>query len=114
MPENSSDWIRGEVQLPNWTYDPFSHLSKDEKRRIRYIERDADEKMKQIHPNGGFMLKVPKKLPGRFTEPESMTIRRKGRVYMEPHPVKMKEPKIWRGRGRTWRERERVEREREE
>ena len=69
--------------------------------------------MKESHPNGNFMLRIPKKLPGRMVEPESMTIRNKNRrPYLEPHPIKMEKPKIceYRGRGRSWR----VEREREE
>lgn len=91
------------VKLPYWSRDPFSHLSKEEKRRIKYIERGADEKLKAKNRNGNFALGIPQKLHGRIREPESMTIRKKGRIYMDPHPVKMKEPKIWRGRGRTMR-----------
>ena len=66
--------------------------------------------MKKAHPNGNFMLRVPLKIPGRMVEPESMTIRKKNRNYLKPHPIKMKEPTLYRGRGRSWR----VEREREE
>ena len=102
------------VKLPYWSRDPFFHLSKDEKRRIRYVERTASERLRSIHPNGEMALKIPPKIPGRYTEPESMTIRRKGRIYMDPHPMKMKEPEkihpIYRGRGRFLRfERERQE-----
>ena len=101
------------VKLPYWSRDPFSHLSEEEKRNIKYIERASADRMRRIHPNGEFAMRVPKKIPGRFYEPESMTIRRPGRVYMEPHPTKMKPPKanaIYRGRGRTWR----LEREEQE
>ena len=94
------------VKLPYWSRDPFSHLTDEEKRKIKYIERESSERMKKVHPNGELALRVPKKLPGRIYEPESMTIRKDGRVYMDPHPEKMKPPKmnvIYRGRGRTWR-----------
>ena len=101
------------VKQPYWSRDPFSHLSKEEKLRIKYIERESAEKLKAIHPNGELALRIPPKIRGRFYEPESMTIRRKGRVYMDPNPVKMKEPEkihpIYRGRGRTIR----LERDRE-
>lgn len=109
MAEKDQDWVRGPVKLPNWSNDPFGHMTKDEKRRIKYLEREADEKLKSKNRNGTFCLRVPLKLPGRMVEPESMTIRRKGRQYMDPHPEKMKEPKLWRGRGRVWR----LERDRE-
>ena len=102
------------AKLPYWSKDPFSHLSKEEKRRIRYFERESSERMRRIHPNGEFALRIPPKIPGRFYEPESMTVRRQGRRYMEPHPVKMKEPekmhRIYRGRGRILR----LERENQE
>ena len=95
------------VKLPYWSRDPFSHLSSAEKKRIKYAERDASERLRLIHPNGEFALRIPPKIPGRFYEPESMTTRRKGRVYMDPNPVKMKEPekvhRVYRGRGRTLR-----------
>ena len=94
------------VKLPYWSRDPFSHLSGDEKKRIKYAERESSERMKRIHPNGEFAIHVPKRIPGRFHEPESMTTRRVGRIYMEPHPDKMKPPKmhaIYRGRGRILR-----------
>lgn len=98
-------WTREPVKQPYWSRDPFSHLSKDEKRKIKYIERFSSERMKIIHPNGELALRVPPKLPGRFVEPESMTYRRKGRQYMNPIPGKMKEPEnlgaIYRGRGRV-------------
>ena len=93
-------------KLPYWSRDPFSHLTKEEKRRIKYAERASADRMRRIHPNGEFALRVPKKLPGRIYEPESMTVRRPGRIYMEPHPSKMKSPKmnaIYRGRGRVLR-----------
>ena len=101
------------VKLPYWSRDPFSHLSKDENRRIKYVERDSSERLKGIHPNGELAMRVPRKIPGRFYEPESMTVRKKGRVYMDPIPDKMVQPKmnaIYRGRGRLLR----LEREREE
>ena len=44
-----------------------------------------------------------------MVEPESMTVRRKGRVYMIPKPT-MEQPKIYRGRGRNLR----IERERKD
>ena len=91
------------VKLPYWSRDPFGHMSDEEKRRIKYLERAADEERKKLNRNGNFALGIPPKLRGRIREPESMTTRRKGRVYMDPHPVKMKEPNIWRGRGRTMR-----------
>ena len=94
------------VRLPYWSRDPFSHLTLEEKRRIKYAEREASERLKRVHPNGEFALRIPKKLPGRIYEPESMTTRRVGRVYMDPHPSKMETPKmnvIYRGRGRTLR-----------
>ena len=97
------------TQLPNWTRDPFSHLSREEKRRIRYMEKESDDKLREAHPNGPFALKVPLKLAGRMREPESMTTRRKNRVYMDPKPT-MDPPKIYRGRGRSMR----LERERKE
>ena len=92
------------VKLPYWSRDPFSHLSKEQKRLIRYAERESSDRMRGIHPNGDLALGIPPKIPGRFYEPESMTVRRKGRIYMEPNPVKMKEPEkvhpVYRGRGR--------------
>ena len=95
------------TQLPNWIRDPFQHLSRQEKRRIRRLEKESDDKLREAHPNGSFALKVPLKLPGRMREPESMTIRRKNRVYMDPKPT-MDPPRMYRGRGRTMRlERER-------
>ena len=98
-------WTRQPVKQPYWSRDPFSNLSKDEKRRIKYVERYSSERMKIIHPNGELALGVPPRIPGRFVEPESMTRRRKGRIYMKPIPGKMKEPKkmgaIYRGRGRV-------------
>lgn len=99
-----------ETKLPNWRRDPFAHLSKAEKRIIKEIEKSSSQRLRSEHPNGEFALKVPLRIPGRMVEPESMTIRRKNRQYMEPHPVKMKEPVIYRGKGRV----RRLEREREE
>ena len=101
-------WSREPVKQPYWSRDPFSHLSKDEKRVIKYFERESSEKLKMLHPNGELALRIPPKIPGRFYEPESMTIRRPGRVYMEPNPHKMKgSPSkmhpVYRGRGRTLR-----------
>ena len=102
------------AKLPYWSRDPFSHLSKDEKRRIRYVEKDSSERLRGIHPNGELALRIPPKIPGRFYEPESMTIRRKGRTYMDPIPGKMSQPEkmhpVYRGRGRLLR----FERERED
>ena len=100
-------------KLPYWSRDPFSHLTPEEKRNIKYIERASSDRMKRFHPNGEFALRIPKKIPGRIYEPESMTTRRLGRKYMEPHPQKMKSPKmhaIYRGRGRLLR----LEREQQE
>ena len=95
------------IKLPYWSRDPFSHLSKEEKRRIRYIERESSERMRRVHPNGELALSVPPKIPGRFYEPESMTTRRKGRKYLDHIPEKMKEPEkvgpVYRGRGRILR-----------
>ena len=98
------------TKLPNWQRDPFAHLSKAEKRIIKEIEKSASQRLRSEHPNGEFALKVPLRLPGKMVEPESMTVRRKNRKYMEPHPVKMKNPVIYRGKGRI----RRLEREREE
>ena len=97
------------AQLPNWNRDPFHHLSNSEKRQIRRLEKESDDKLREANPNGPFALKVPLKLPGRMREPESMTIRRKNRKYMDPKPT-MDQPKIYRGRGRSMR----LERERKE
>ena len=95
------------IRLPNWTRDPFAHLSRAEKKRIRHLEKESDDSLREAHPNGPFALKVPLKLPGRMREPESMTTRRKNRTYMDPKPT-MDQPRIYRGRGRSLRlERER-------
>ena len=95
------------IKLPYWSRDPFSHLTMDEKRIIKYTERLASQRLKDVHPNGELALRVPPKIPGKFYEPESMTVRKPGRKYMDPIPGKMKEPEkvhpIYRGRGRTWR-----------
>ena len=107
-------WTREPVKQPYWSRDPFSHLFKDQKKKIKYIERYSSERMKIIHPNGELAMGIPPKIIGRFVEPESMTQRRKGRVYMDPIPSKMKEPEkigaIYRGRGRV----RRLERDQEE
>ena len=103
MSKDGSRTVRGPVKLPYWSHDPFAHLSKDQKNEIKYAEREVDDRMKSIHPNGTFLLNIPPPLPGRMIEPESMTVRKKGRKYMDPHPVKMKTPRLYRGRGRTWR-----------
>ena len=97
------------TKMPNWNCDPFYYLSSAERKRYKRLERESDEKLREAHPNGTFALKVPRRIPGRMVEPESMTIRRKGRVYMDPKPS-MEPPKIFRGRGRTMR----LERERKE
>ena len=103
MSQSRTTAARGPIKLPYWSRDPFAHLTEDEKTIIRYAEREVDNKMLALHPNGAFCLGVPPPLPGRFIEPESMTVRKVGRKYLEPHPTKMTEPRIYRGRGRRWR-----------
>ena len=97
-----------------WSVDPFSDLSKEDKKAYRYILRKSDEKLRAVHPNGPLALRIPPRIRGRLVEPESMTHRKKKLdEYMAPHPSKMKEPKvgtIYRGRGRTLR----LQRERED
>ena len=94
------------TKLPNWNRDPFHTIPKKEKKLWKEILKGAHEELRDKCANGIFSLSVPKRLPGRMVEPESMTRKRRGRKsekkYMDPAP-KMEPPKIWRGRGRTWR-----------
>ena len=79
----------------------FPKMTSKRKKEIIEIERDARETLKSYSRNQTFLINIPPKLRGKMREPESMTIRKRNRNYLVPHP-KMAEPNIiFRGRGRS-------------
>ena len=83
----------------------FPKMSRVKRKEYIAIEREAREKLKEFSRNQTFALGIPRKLRNRMREPESMTIRKAKRNYLQPSPL-MEEPKlsrIYRGRGRSLR-----------
>ena len=71
---------RRAVKLPNHVVDPFSPLTKDQKRLCRKVEVRRSNELDSQHYLGTFALSIPDPLDYFFWEPESMTTRRRSKI----------------------------------